>query len=232
MKFKITACLFVAVACNFQACRCLALTTTATTKTSCQKPGASAALIGSQRQQRYRFVGSLSQGSFHALYSSPDPDNNMSADEEENQQQEKMPPAYAPPPPTPGRNSPEAVAQRRMDPLMASLTRDNSDAEQTQNVPFFGEIPADGTLFLLVPATVFALLGFVLSLVIAVRSSDQIVDSFSHVGDNIAQTASERTNRVYDENKCRGFCGSPQQEDVDGLRNFMEAITRSAREGK
>eukprot|EP00532_Pseudo-nitzschia_australis_P002473 CAMPEP_0168187168 /NCGR_PEP_ID=MMETSP0139_2-20121125/14875_1 /TAXON_ID=44445 /ORGANISM="Pseudo-nitzschia australis, Strain 10249 10 AB" /LENGTH=156 /DNA_ID=CAMNT_0008109331 /DNA_START=316 /DNA_END=786 /DNA_ORIENTATION=+ len=156
----------------------------------------------------------------------------MSADEEENQQQEKMPPAYAPPPPTPGRNSPEAVAQRRMDPLMASLTRDNSDAEQTQNVPFFGEIPADGTLFLLVPATVFALLGFVLSLVIAVRSSDQIVDSFSHVGDNIAQTASERTNRVYDENKCRGFCGSPQQEDVDGLRNFMEAITRSAREGK
>lgn len=117
-----------------------------------------------------------------------------------------------------------------MDPLMASLTKDNSNPNQPmQTVPIFGEIPADGTLLLLAPAVLFAFGGVILGLVVAFNSADQIVDSFSTVGDSIEQTAKERTNRVYDSNVCRGICGS-QSDDVDGLRNFMEAITKSARE--
>lgn len=205
-------------------------------------------LIGYQRRCN-NFDGLSSKGSFHVLYSTP---GSEMPPEEENvdwtdesgpslslptssaqEQQQQSPPAYTPPAPTPTRNSPQAVAQRRMDPLMASLTRDNSNVDSdgpTQTVPFFGEIPADGTMLLLVPAGVFAVLGFVLSLVIALKSSDQIVNSFANAGETIAQTASERTNRVYDESVCRGFC-SPQPESIDGLKNFMESITRSAREG-
>lgn len=230
MTFRITAVFLVAIACNFQSYTSLALTTTATT--SCQQPG-HAALIGSQRQ--CNAFGILSRGSFHVLNASPEPDADDWTDDSgptKENQQEKMPPTNVPQPPTPARNSPEAVAQRRMDPLMASLTRDNSNAtpdEPTQTVPFFGEIPADGTLFLLVPAVLFASLGFIMSIVIAVKSSDQIVGSFSQVGDNVAQIVAEQPNRSYDENVCRGIC-STQQDDVDGLYNFMEMITRSARE--
>ncbi|VEU37911.1 unnamed protein product [Pseudo-nitzschia multistriata] len=211
---RITTCTVVALACylSFQTQTSLAFTTTAAATKACQKPG-----VPQQRCDRFATV----------LNSTPEPEG--PGDEEEPQ----MPTAYVPP--APARNTPQQVAQRRMDPLMASLTRDTSNAapdQPTQNVPFFGEIPADGTLLLLVPAVLFASLGFLMSIVIAVQSSDQIVESFSKVGDTVAQTAIERTNRVYDENTCRGFCGSPQQEDVDALQNFMESITRSAREGK
>jgi len=156
-----------------------------------------------------------------------------SSPQQQQQQQSETPPTYVPPPPTPTRNSPPAVRQQRMDPLMASLTRDTSGSspdQLMQNIPLFGEIPADGTLLLLAPAAVFAVLGFIYSIVIAFNSSDAIVDSVLQAGDSISQTASTRNNRVYDKNVCRGLCSS-QQQDLDGMRNFMESITRSAREG-
>ena len=165
---------------------------------------------------------------------SPDgPSMSLPTSSSPQQQQPETPPTYVPPPPTPTRNSPPAVRQQRMDPLMASLTRDTSGSspdQPMQNIPLFGEIPADGTLLLLAPAAVFAVLGFIYSIVIAFNSSDAIVDSVLQAGDSIAQTASTRNNRVYDKNVCRGLCSS-QQQDLDGMRNFMESITRSAREG-
>ncbi len=173
-----------------------------------------------------------------ALNSSPDP-NNMPSDDTEYDSSMNTDPSMSVPetpatyvPPTPTRNSPPAVKQQRMDPLMASLTRDDSnpDGDQpTQTVPIFGEIPADGTMMLLAPAVVFAVLGFLFSFVIAFNSADQIVDSIAQTGESIAQTAQNRNNKVYDKNVCRGLC-STQEQDVDGMRNFMEAITRSARE--
>lgn len=153
---------------------------------------------------------------------------------QQQQQQPETPTAYVPPPPTPTQNSPRMVAQQRMDPLMASLTRDDSNTspdQPTQNMPLFGEIPADGTLLLLAPAAAFSVLGLIYSIVIAFNSSDQIVSSVMQAGDSIAQTAVNRNNKVYDKNVCRGLCSS-QQEDLDGMRNFMEAITRNAREAK
>ena len=119
-----------------------------------------------------------------------------------------------------------------MDPLMASLTRDDSGATPdgpTQTVPFLGEIPADGSMLLLAPAVAFAILGFGFSFVIAFNSADQIVDSIAQSGDSLAQTAKNRNNRVYDKDVCRGLCSS-QEQDIDGMRNFMEFITQGARE--
>ena len=165
--------------------------------------------------------------SLNVLNSSPDPTDDMEGNYDS--VPENTPPYV---PPTPTRNSPEAVRRRAMDPLMASLTRDDSDASPdgpTQTVPIFGEIPADGTMMLLAPAVVFAVLGFITSAVIAFNSADQIVVSVAQTGESIAQTAQNRNNRKFDKDVCRGLCSS-QEKDVDGMRNFMEAITRSARE--
>lgn len=240
---KFTIVFAVAIACGFQ----IGTSTAFTTVSRCQKPGAISLIGATKNGKQYHGKGLKPIRSWNVLNSSPDP--NMSADDAEaygdesgdvpsmsmptSQQQPETPAAYVPPPPAPTQNAPPAVRQPRMDPLMASLTRDTSNAspdQPTQNVPLFGEIPADGTLMLLAPAVVFAVLGFIYSIVIAFNSSDRIVDSVMQAGDSIAQQASNRNNRVYDQSVCRGLC-APQQEDVEGLRNFMEAITKNAREG-
>ena len=156
------------------------------------------------------------------------PENN-----DDNQQQPEAAPPPPPPPPPQLRPPPPAVPMTRIerqDPLIASLTRDNSEknsssSQQVMTVPFFGEIDQEG-LYLLVPAFGFALIGFVYSIVVAFQSSEQIVSSLSQSVQDI-----NPTKRVYDKNVCRGLCSS-QQDDLDGMKSFMEAITRSAREGK
>ena len=221
--FSFTTLFVLAVAFGFQASPSAAFTTTSQPR--CQT-------LSARNGKQYRLM--------KALNSSPDPNNMPTDDDMEYDSSMNPDPSMSVPetppatyvPPTPTRNSPPAVRQQRMDPLMASLTKDDSipaGDQPTQTVPIFGEIPADGTLLLLAPAVVFAVLGFLFSFVIAFNSADQIVDSIAQTGDSIAQTAQNRNNRVYDKDVCRGLCSS-QQEDVDGMRNFMEAITRSARE--
>jgi hypothetical protein len=114
--------------------------------------------------------------------------------------------------------------QQRIDPLIASLTRID---EPTPNnvpmvqVPLFGEIPADGTLGLLAPAAAIGILGFIFSIVVAFNSRDSIVEGFS----SVELPKMEYSPTVVEEGKCRGLCSS-QAEDLDGLRNFMESISR------
>ena len=117
-----------------------------------------------------------------------------------------------------------------LDPLIASLTKENpaSANQPTQNIPIFGEIPVDGSLLLLVPAAIFAVLGFGMSLVIAFKSQDQIVSAMTQVTESVAQTAANRSNQIYDENVCRGICSS-KPDDIEGIKSFMESITRSTR---
>lgn len=127
--------------------------------------------------------------------------------------------------PTP--TSPPPVPQKRLDPLMASLTRMDPGAADvpTKNLPLLGEVPVDGSLALLVPAAVIAVLGFLLSIVVAFQSQDLIVQSLVQASEDIAQTASMKTNMVYDDNVCRGLCSS-QEQDLDNLRNFMESLRK------
>lgn len=127
------------------------------------------------------------------------------------QNEQQMPPANA---------RPEA----RIDPLIASLTR--IDEPTPANVPMvqaplIGEIPADGNLAVLVPAAAISILGFIFSIVVAFNSRDSIVQEISKV----ELPKMEYTPTVVDEGKCRGLCSS-QEEDLDGLRNFMESLSR------
>lgn len=115
------------------------------------------------------------------------------------------------------------IERRRIDPLIASLTRIDeptpSNVSMVQ-VPLFGEVPADGTLALLIPAAAISILGFILSIVVAFNSRDSIVQGLS----SVELPKMEYTPTIVEEGKCRGLCSS-QDEDLDGLRNFMESIS-------
>lgn len=110
---------------------------------------------------------------------------------------------------------------------MASLTRLDPESADvpTKNVPFLGEIPVDGSLALLIPAAGIAVIGFILSIVIAVRSSDEIVGLLSQVSSDINQAAVSKSSQVYDDGACRGICSS-QQQDLEGLKSFMEGLKK------
>lgn len=113
--------------------------------------------------------------------------------------------------------------EKEMDPLIASLTRIDEGTPTnvpTRQVPLFGEVPADGNLALLVPAAAIGILGFIFSIVVAFSSRDAIVKEFSQV----ELPKMEYTPTKVVEGECRGLCSS-QDEDLDGLRNFMEGIS-------
>ena len=131
----------------------------------------------------------------------------------------QVPPAMATPPPP--------VPPKRLDPLLASLTRvDPATANApTRNVPLLGEITVAGSMTVLLPAAAIGFLGFVFSIVVAVNSSDELVATLSQVPEQIEQQANEKVNRVYDPNVCRGLC-STQDQDLDGLRSFMESLRK------
>jgi hypothetical protein len=128
-------------------------------------------------------------------------------------------------PPAP--RSPPTPPQKRLDPLMATLTRMDPQAQssKTANLPFLGEVPVDGSLVVLIPATVVAIGGIILSIIVAFNSQDQIMDQINQVTDSVTKTAVQKVNQQYDPNECRGLC-SNQQQDLDGLRNFMEGLKK------
>ena len=199
---------FIAIACFYQASISLAFT-----MTSCQKT-AGVALMTSKRHAH------------HHHHHHGRPLHVLNAEEDDENEERLSLPTQPISPPVVRSNSPPPVRNvERMDPLMASLTRDNRDpAQVTRDIPLFGEVSTDG-LKLLIPATIFAVLGFILSIVVAVKSTDQIAGTFSTVADSVVQSAKNQPNQVYDANTCRGLC-SNQQDDIDGLRRFMESITK------
>jgi hypothetical protein len=158
-------------------------------------------------------ISKTGNGSPFVLYATED-----ASEEEKSATPEEAPVAARPPPPVP---------PKRLDPLMASLTRMDPDTANgpTRNLPLFGEVPVDGSLVVLVPVVVIAVIGFVASIVVASQAQDEIVNAFAQIGNGISQTASEKTNMVYDESVCRGLCSS-QDQDLEGLRSFMDRLRK------
>jgi hypothetical protein len=146
-----------------------------------------------------------------------------STDESSESSEEGAPAPVAPVPVS----APPPVPPKRMDPLMATLTMsDPSKANSpTKKVPFFGEVPIDGGLMLLVPAAVIAVLGLIFSVYVAANSQDALLQALSSVSNDLATTATQKTNMVYDESVCRGLC-STQEQDLEGLRGFMESFRK------
>lgn len=119
---------------------------------------------------------------------------------------------------------PATTSKKKLDPLIASLTRIDEPTPSNvpmRSVPLFGEVPADGNLALLIPAAGIAILGFIFSIVVAFNARDELVSELNKV----ELPKMEYKPTVVVEGQCRGLC-SNQDDDVDGLRNFMESISR------
>lgn len=111
---------------------------------------------------------------------------------------------------------------RPLDSLVASLTRiepGGGDVE-TIKVPLLGEIPLDGSILVLVPVTLIAILGFMMSINIALNSSDAIAQQIDQVT-NVLSTPPSKKAIV--EEGCRGLC-SDQIQQLDTMRSFMESL--------
>lgn len=112
--------------------------------------------------------------------------------------------------------------QQRLDPLIASLTRVDEDMKNapTTKVPLLGEIPLDGSIVVLLPVTIIAIVGFIMSINIAFSSKDTIVQKLDEV--NAVLSAPPAKKAVVSEG-CRGLC-SNQDEQLDSMRTFMNSL--------
>lgn len=114
---------------------------------------------------------------------------------------------------------------------MAAVTRAAPDSSATQNgrttnLPFFGEMPVDGSLLVLAPAVVIAVVGFIMSIVVAYNAKDTFVDQLVQLSDDINTAALAKANHgtSLDDATCRGLCSS-QEQQLEGMRAFMEGIS-------
>ncbi|CAB9529313.1 expressed unknown protein [Seminavis robusta] len=121
--------------------------------------------------------------------------------------------------------TPPSPPPKRLDPLLASLTRvdpnaSSSSAETpTTKIPLLGEVTMDKSLFVVLPTVAFAVLGFLLTFVVAYNSRDVFVNSIDAWNDSVMNPPS----KVIDPNECRGLC-STQEQDLEGLKSFMNGL--------
>lgn len=113
--------------------------------------------------------------------------------------------------------------RRPVDPLVASLTRIDEPPTNAPTVkaPLIGEVPADNNLSLLAFSAAFAVLGLLFSIFVAINSKDAFVQELS----GIELPKVEYTPTVVNEGECRGLCSGNQEENLEGLRGFMESIS-------
>lgn len=150
-----------------------------------------------------------------------------SEDDNDDDESSSEPEAAAAPPVVPIA-MPPPTPQKRLDPLVASVTRTDqaNSSGETKNVPFFGEVAVDGGLTVLVPAAVIAVVGFIMSIVVALNSSDTIVNNLTHLSDDVNAAALAKTNVVPDNGGgCRGLCSS-QDEQLESMRKVMQGFAK------
>lgn len=118
-------------------------------------------------------------------------------------------------------STPTPAKDKSLDPLIASLTSPGTppkEGTETKNIPLLGEIPVDGSLLVLVPAAGIAVIGFIMSIVVAFNSRDAFVDTLTNINPPPPKTTVVTKD-------CRGIC-STQQDDLNDLRGFMEKISK------
>lgn len=102
--------------------------------------------------------------------------------------------------------SPESIPQQ------ITVTGQSNRNSGSSNPLIQGEVTMDGSLLVLVPAAVIAVLGFIVSLSIALNSQDEIVSSFEF---------KPRNEQSVPVDGCRGLCSS-QEDDLNKLREFWK----------
>ena len=161
------------------------------------------------------------------LFSTPPSADNDSGDKQDS--------SFPPPPPqdagaatpapvyTPAQQNAQ-LEQRKLDPLVKSVTRMDEATRNapTMQVPLWGELILDKSLFVLLPVAAFAVLGLLTSIYVAINSGDQFVQALSET--TSVQPPAAATTPT-DPNVCRGLCSS-QEQDLEGLAVFMNSLRK------
>lgn len=119
----------------------------------------------------------------------------------------------------------EPKPAKRLDSLVATLTRVDPEIANvpTRDIPLFGEVPVDGTLLLLVPVTLIAVLGLVLTIYIGYDSRDLIADEMEKITTVMSSPPVKDTVVT---SGCRGLC-SDQAGQLEYMRGIMESLAPS-----
>jgi hypothetical protein len=122
------------------------------------------------------------------------------------------------------RNPPLTPPQQRpkLDPLFLAVTKMDPQTGRARSVevPIWGELILDRSLFVLLPIFVFAVGGVLLSVYVLLNSGDTFVDAI--VENSFQQSIPPSASSMNDEG-CRGLCSS-QAQDLEGLRSFMQRL--------
>jgi hypothetical protein len=89
----------------------------------------------------------------------------------------------------------------------------SSQQQPSTDLPVFGEVTLDKSLFIVVPIVAAAVLGLVTSVYVLANSGDAFVDAMAAAANAVPQATEE----------CRGL-GSSQQEDLESLKVVMNAM--------
>jgi hypothetical protein len=114
--------------------------------------------------------------------------------------------------------------QRSIDPLIANLTRmdeETINAKRT-NLPIWGELVLDRSLFVLVPVLLFAILGIGTSVLVAVNAQDQIIAALDETSQQVMLKGASGSAVT---EGCRGLCSS-QEQDLESLRLYLNAFKK------
>lgn len=117
---------------------------------------------------------------------------------------------------TPTSSGPSKPFDAPIDPLFKAVTRmDESTANaKTMQIPFWGELILDKSLFVLLPIGLFAILGIVSSVFVLLNSTDEFATA---IQDQAAAASSTDLTST-----CRGLCSD---DNIDSLRQYMMGIS-------
>jgi hypothetical protein len=118
----------------------------------------------------------------------------------------------------------EPVAPKRLDPLIQALTKTDEGAADvpTRKLPLLGEVPVDGSLLVLAPVALIAVVGFIMSIQIGFQSKDLIASQLDELN-TVMSTPPAKQTVVYD--GCRGLC-SDQGDQLNSMKGFMEGLSK------
>jgi len=111
----------------------------------------------------------------------------------------------------------ESTSMAMSVPPPATAAKSNRDADGN-NPLIQGEVTMDGSVLVLAPAAVIAVVGFIMSVNIALNSQDEIVSALNSV------EIKPRNEQSVPLGVCRGLC-STQETDLNHMRSFMRGLT-------
>jgi hypothetical protein len=160
---------------------------------------------------RHKICNSIQSFKLYTTGYNDNMEENSSADASEFMLKETPQPPLTPPQQRP-----------TLDPLFLAVTKMDRQTARARSIeiPIWGELILDRSLFVLLPIFVFAVGGVLLSVFVLVNSGDTFVDAIAE--NSFQQGLAPSTSSMHEEG-CRGLCSS-QAQDLEGLRTYMQRL--------